>query len=476
MEAGRALFEEGQDAFETVLGRVAAELVLHFGFECLRERFAAIGEKRFLHGANGKGRTLRDFLGESSDFVFKLRARNNPIHDAEAESGLRVDHLSRVEHFRGDGGSGELREEEGAAEIRKEAGLGEILTEHRFFRSDANIGGKRDIHARARRGSVNGGDDRLRHGAHLEDGGHTGAEKRLKLLRVTGLTAFADRREIASGTERPPGPGEDHDADGIVGGDALESGVEFGGELIVEGIEFFGAIEDEKSDAIADGFEDDGRSFGRGSHGTSLAKIRVRSGRWEGRGWLERRVRGALLCGAGDKLGESAKMAEFFGAIRGGNGGNGAASQRQDVDARAVEQFLLQAEFAFALGELLVGVLAIEGDDMRSKLLELLREHDAPFGKIRPREFGGSFRRALDEVGQPNGELDDPLIIVIVERLRDDRALVEQRPKLVAAAGIVMAGANGGFGRIAADNNELHAFAEMVGKGLHGRSASWQPY
>lgn len=200
------------------------------------------------------------------------------------------------------------------------------------------------------------------------------------------------------------------------------------------------------------------------------------SGGGEGRGWLECGSGGALLDGAGDKLSQLAEVAEFFGVVRGGNGGNGAAGERQDIDARAVEQFLLEAEFAFALGELLVGVLAVEGDDVRSKFLEFLREDDAAFGEIGARKLGGSFCGAFDEIGEADGKFNDAFIVVIIERLRNDGALVKERPKFVAAAGIVVAHADGRFGGITADDDELHAFAKMVGKGLHGRSVSEQPY
>src|SRR5579885_1434060 len=111
MEAGRAFLEESLDAFETVFGGIATELVLYFGFERRCEGLARIREQRLLDGANGKGRTLRDFLGKGFDFAFELRAGDDAINDAEAESGLRVDHFSCVEHFGGNGRADELREE-----------------------------------------------------------------------------------------------------------------------------------------------------------------------------------------------------------------------------------------------------------------------------------------------------------------------------------------------------------------------------
>jgi hypothetical protein len=56
---------------------------------------------------------------------------------------------------------------------------------------------------------------------------------------------------------------------------------------------------------------------------------------------------------------------------------------------------------------------------------------------------------------------------VVIERLRHNSAFVQHGPEFVAAASVIVADTNGGFARIAADDYQLHAFAEMVGKCSH---------
>ena len=104
---------------------------------------------------------------------------------------------------------------------------------------------------------------------------------------------------------------------------------------------------------------------------------------------------------------------------------------------------------------------------MRSEFLELLREDDAAFGVVFAFQFLDAFRGTLHQVRKANAEFDHPLVVVVVKGLRHDAALVEHRPEFVPAARIVMANADGGLARIAADDHELHAFAEMIGKCSH---------
>jgi hypothetical protein len=165
-----------------------------------------------------------------------------------------------------------------------------------------------------------------------------------------------------------------------------------------------------------------------------------------------------LLLGFGDELGEFAEVFEFFG----GAFPFGATGERQDVDAGTVQQFFLKADFTFSLGELFVGFFSIEGDDVGSEFFEFLREDDAAFCVVLAGQFCGSFGRLLDEIGEADAEFDDALVIVIVERFRDDAALEEQGPEFVAASGVVVANANGGLGWIAADDYQFHAFAEEI--------------
>src|SRR5712692_184556 len=166
------------------------------------------------------------------------------------------------------------------------------------------------------------------------------------------------------------------------------------------------------------------------------------------------------------KLRQFPKMLQFLVLARGVR----AAGGGQNVDARAVKQLFLNAKLAFALGKLFVCELPVEGHNVRREFLELLRQHDAAFGKIFAHQFFHAPCGALDKVGEPNPEFNHTLVVVVIERFRHHAALVEHGPELIPASGVVMTDAHGRLTRIATDDHELHAFAQMVWEGSHGAS------
>src|SRR5207237_1656746 len=143
----------------------------------------------------------------------------------------------------------------------------------------------------------------------------------------------------------------------------------------------------------------------------------------------------------------------------------GPAGGRQNIDARSVQQFFLDSVFAAALRELFVGELAIDRYDVRSKLLEFLREHDAPFRKIFSLQFLDAFGWTLHQIGEADAKFDHSSVVVIIKRLGHDAALVKDGPEFITAAGIVVSDADGGFTGIAAHDDKLHTFAKGVGEG-----------
>src|SRR6266704_2995423 len=164
--------------------------------------------------------------------------------------------------------------------------------------------------------------------------------------------------------------------------------------------------------------------------------------------------------------GKHQKLQHFLVLTRGVR----AAGGGQNVDARPVKQLFLNAKLAFALGKLFVRELPVEGHHMRREFLELLRKHDAAFGKIFALQFFHPPRGALDKVGEPNPEFNHTLVVMVIERFRHNAALVEHGPELIPASGVVMTDAHGRLTRIAADDHKLHAFAQMVWEGSHGAS------
>ena len=132
---------------------------------------------------------------------------------------------------------------------------------------------------------------------------------------------------------------------------------------------------------------------------------------------------------------------------------------RKNVDAGAVQEFLLQTKLAFALGKLFVGQFAVEGDDVWSEFSEALRQDNAAFGKIFASKFGGGSGGAFHQVGQTNAKFDDALVVVIIKWLGNYAAFVENRPELICATGVVMPNPDGRFAGIAAHDDQLHAFS-----------------
>jgi hypothetical protein len=170
-----------------------------------------------------------------------------------------------------------------------------------------------------------------------------------------------------------------------------------------------------------------------------------------------------------DKLREFAEMLQFLIlSLRILAAGGG-----QNVDARPIEQFFLEAELALALGKLFVNYFSVEGNDVRRELFQLLRKDDAAFGEIPARQLFHALGGALDEIRESDTEFDHALVVVIVERFRDDAAFVEDGPELIGASRVVMADTHGGFAWVAADDDQLHAFSEMVGECSHGPSVAY---
>src|ERR1700686_3945643 len=181
------------------------ELGLYFALERFHQRFFFAAEDGLLHGADGELRPVGDFLGESSDGGFELVGGEEVVNDAETMRRLRVNHFAEVEHFRGNGGADELREEVSPAIVGEEADLGKILAEDG-----------------ARGRPVDGGDDGLRHGANIQDSLHAGAKYGGEFGGIAALAALADGAKIAAGTEGSARAGEHDDMDGRITGDPDE--------------------------------------------------------------------------------------------------------------------------------------------------------------------------------------------------------------------------------------------------------------
>jgi hypothetical protein len=150
-----------------------------------------------------------------------------------------------------------------------------------------------------------------------------------------------------------------------------------------------------------------------------------------------------------------------------------AAGGWQHVNARAIKQFFLETKLALSLGELFVDYFPVEGHDVRRELFQLLGKHDPAFREISPRQLFDALGGPLDEVGKADAEFDHALVVVIVEWFGHDATLVQDGPELIGAPGIVVADAHGRFARITTDDDQLHAFSQMVGECSHVPSVAY---
>jgi hypothetical protein len=150
-----------------------------------------------------------------------------------------------------------------------------------------------------------------------------------------------------------------------------------------------------------------------------------------------------------------------------------ATSRWEHVDTSPVKRFFLKTELAFTLGKLFVDYFPVESHDVRRELLKLLRKHDTAFGEISSRQFFLGLGGPLDQVREADAEFDHALVVVIVKRFGHYATFIQDGPELIGATGVVMAHTHGRFGRIAADDDQLHTFSQMVGECSHIPSVAY---
>src|SRR5579864_2000377 len=162
---------------------------------------------------------------------------------------------------------------------------------------------------------------------------------------------------------------------------------------------------------------------------------------------------GGLLLQFFEHLGKLAEVAKLLAAALGVFG----ARRRQHKHLRAVQPFFLQPGLASPLREILKRRYAIESNDLRRVLFELLRQQDASLGKFLARQFLDPARGTLDEVGQPYPKLDHSFVIAVIKQFRHHARIIKQRPEFVSAARVIMADASRAIARVASDDDHFHA-------------------
>src|SRR5579864_6605743 len=148
----------------------------------------------------------------------------------------------------------------------------------------------------------------------------------------------------------------------------------------------------------------------------------------------ERYSAAALILQFPEQPGELTKVTQFAVLSKGAF----FAGRWENEDQRTIQALLLQPQFAGPLRKILIGGLAVEGDDLRRVLLQFLRQHNAAFGEFLAAEFLRPAGRPLDQVSQPDSEFNHAFVIAMIQKFRHDPGIVKQRPEFVSTPGVIM--------------------------------------
>ena len=109
-----------------------------------------------------------------------------------------------------------------------------------------------------------------------------------------------------------------------------------------------------------------------------------------------------------------------------------------------------------------------EGDDLRSKALDLLLEDLPALLVLHGTQIVDARARPRDQVGHADAPLRQPDVVLVRDRLGDDAGFVEQAPEPVGRSGEVMAQRRRHYAGIDADEDQAHARLNRVGQSTIG--------
>src|SRR5437763_10794480 len=161
------------------------------------------------HGI-GKGRAIGELGGPLPRVCQHLLGRCQPVEKSPALCLLPAEHAAGEQQFRGAALADDARQDRAGAHVA--AGQPDAVEEKRHLgrrRSNAQIAGHREDSTGARAHPLDGGDDRLRAGAHRLDhlAGHAGELQELFHLHLG--ERLDDLEHVAAGTEIPARSGDD---------------------------------------------------------------------------------------------------------------------------------------------------------------------------------------------------------------------------------------------------------------------------
>src|SRR5712691_388672 len=124
------------------------------------------------------------------------------------------------------------------------------------------------------------------------------------------------------------------------------------------------------------------------------------------------------------------------------------AGGRQHKHLRPVELLFLQAQLAWPLRKHFENDLHVKTDHAWHK-------------------FFDAARRPLHQIRQPDAELDHALVVLILEWLRHNPRIVQERPEQICAPRVIVAQARRLFTGIAANDHQPHSPAKIIRQRAH---------
>lgn len=174
--------------------------------------------------------------------------RHHAAHQAQAKSLIGIDGVARERQLAGFGQTHDARKQAGTAGVGGQPELDMDLLEASGRGSDSDVRGQREVHARAGRNAIDGGDHRL---ARLEDRKQCGVARRLRPLRqgaATGALGLDDFLDVAARAKGRP-RARDHDRAHLrVGFHAMHRSPYLFPELAADRIQARRAVEGEDGD------------------------------------------------------------------------------------------------------------------------------------------------------------------------------------------------------------------------------------
>ena len=243
-----SLGEKGRGTFPFVGGAATDAEERSFKAERLLQRQIVAAIDGFQCVANGEWRHAGNDASDGFSARKQLIGSDNFIDETDTQTVGSGINFSSQNHLQGDALADKTRETLGAAVTRDQAELHFRLTHFGVVTGDAEGAGEGELAAAAESKSIDAGNDGFA-------AGFNGAKDSLTAQGEIATFDTVDLGELLNvgtgGKSFFARTGEDSDANGIVGLDGVDGGLQLAQSGGVERVQNFGTVEGEKSDAVA---------------------------------------------------------------------------------------------------------------------------------------------------------------------------------------------------------------------------------